>query len=596
MKPDLCRRVLLALFSLLVLLAPAAARAALQEEDFKQWGLLAVQDEGRRKPLDTFAHDALLRITGGSFMGMDVYKDTAGRVWRPNDFVLSILSADGHDWKKEPLVLVNYRPLVQRLGLDEEKRHFSYGELSGLPAFAALVQDIRALRTGGRDVQPTREQQEVENVVGRLELFDRLLNHDLAIIPPPGGAAGIGKAWLSGARETGAAYGEAQLAPIAQHFNDTLDAYRTGDSYKFGSQARGLREELRALNPVVYPGDPVLSNEYTYNHLGAFPWAAILYCSAAILLAVGGAGLTVLRRALRWNGLGLGLVGLALHATGIVLRCIIAGRPPVTNMYEVMIWVAFVVAALGFAFYARYRGTTFLLAALPVGCLVLLLVQNLPVVFSGAIEPLQPVLRSNFWLWTHVPLEVASYGAFTLGMAFGHILLARYILNPVAARADSVLHFWLYRVLQLGVLLITVGTILGAVWANYSWGRFWGWDPKETWACITLLVYIVAIHGRIAGWWGQFGMAVASVVCFAAVVMASYGVNYVLGKGLHSYGRGVGGEGYVVGFLVLDALFLAAACWRQAQGRRATAGSALSALERREQGITAPSSRGEVLS
>ena len=119
--------------------------------------------------------------------------------------------------------------------------------------------------------------------------------------------------------------------------------------------------------------------------------------------------------------------------------------------------------------------------------------------------------------------------------------------------------------MQLGVLLITVGTILGAVWANYSWGRFWGWDPKETWAFITLLCYIVAIHGRIAGWWGQFGLAVASVLCFAAVVMAWYGVNFVLGKGLHSYGRGVGGEGYVATLLALDAVFLAVACWRHRQ-------------------------------
>ncbi len=561
--------------------------------------MLAVQDEGRRKPLDSFAHDALLRITGGSFMGIDVYRDTAGRVWHPNDFLLSILSADGHDWKKEPMILVNYHPLAQQLGLDAEKRRFSYAELSGLPAFTAMVQKNRGLRSGGRDVQLTREQQEVESVVGRLELFDRLLNHDLAIIPPPGGEAGEGKAWLGGSQAadaTGAAYGEAKLAPIAQRFNDTLDAYRTGNAYRFGSEARELRGDLRALNPAVYPGESALSEEYTYNHLNAFPWAATLYGAAAILLAVGGAGLTVFRRTLRWTGLGLGLVGLALHATGIVLRCIVAGRPPVTNMYEVMIWVAFVVAALGYAFYARYRGTTFLLAALPVGCLVLVLVQNLPVVFSGAIEPLQPVLRDSFWLATHVTTETASYGAFALGMAFGHILLARYILNPVAARADSVLHFWLYRVLQLGVLLITVGTILGAVWANYSWGRYWGWDPKETWALITLLVYIAAIHGRIAGWWGQFGMAVASVVCFAAVIMASYGVNYVLGKGLHSYGRGVGGEGYVVTFLVLDALFLAAACWRQAQGRRATAGNVLSALERREASGAAASSREEALS
>ena len=82
-----------------------------------------------------------------------------------------------------------------------------------------------------------------------------------------------------------------------------------------------------------------------------------------------------------------------------------------------------------------------------------------------------------------------------------------------------------------------------------------------------MLCYIVAIHGRIAGWWGQFGLAVASVLCFAAVVMAWYGVNFVLGKGLHSYGRGVGGEGYVGTLLALDAVFLAVACWRHAQPR-----------------------------
>ncbi len=599
MKPDLFRRGLFALLTVFVLLAPAAVRAAVQEPDFKQWSLLAVQDDGRRKPLDTFAHDALLRITGGSFMGMDVYKDTAGRVWRPNDFLLSILSADNHDWKKEPLILVNYRPLVQQLGLDATRKRFSDEELSGLPAFTAAVQAVGRVRASGRDVQLTREQQEVENVVGRLELFNRLLEHDLAIIPPPGGAAADGKAWLGGSRAgdtTTATYGEAKLAPIAQRFNDTLEAYRAGDAYQFGSQARGLREELRALNPAVYPSESALSDEYTYNHLGAFPWASLLYGAAAILVAAGGAGLTGWCRALRWSGLGLGLTGLGLHAAGIVLRCVVAGRPPVTNMYESVIWVAFVVVALGFGFYARYRGATYLLAALPAGCLVLLLVQNLPVALSGSIEPLQPVLRDNFWLATHVTTETASYGAFALGMAFGHLLLARYILDPVAARADSVLHFWLYRVLQLGVLLVTVGTILGAVWANYSWGRFWGWDPKETWAFITLLCYIVAIHGRIAGWWGQFGLAVASVVCFGAVVMAWYGVNFVLGKGLHSYGRGVGGEGYVATFLVLDALFLAAACWRQAQGRRATANDVQSALDRRGKGDLASSPREKALS
>jgi hypothetical protein len=117
-------------------------------------------------------------------------------------------------------------------------------------------------------------------------------------------------------------------------------------------------------------------------------------------------------------------------------------------------------------------------------------------------------------------------------------------------------------VLQLGVILLAAGTILGGVWANYSWGRFWGWDPKETWALIALLCYILTLHGRLAGWWTQFGLVVASVVCFLAVLMAWYGVNFVLGKGLHSYGFGIGGETYVVGFVIADLLFVAFAIWR----------------------------------
>jgi len=156
-------------------------------------------------------------------------------------------------------------------------------------------------------------------------------------------------------------------------------------------------------------------------------------------------------------------------------------------------------------------------------------------------------------------------------MGFGHILLWRYARNPAAARADAPMHFWLYRVLQLGVLLLAAGTILGGVWANYSWGRFWGWDPKETWALIALLCYILALHGRLAGWWTQFGLAVASVVCFLAVLMAWYGVNFVLGKGLHSYGFGIGGETYVATFIVLDLLFVAFAIWRYRSSKLAVA-------------------------
>jgi cytochrome c-type biogenesis protein CcsB len=244
------------------------------------------------------------------------------------------------------------------------------------------------------------------------------------------------------------------------------------------------------------------------------------------------------------------------------MRCLIAGRPPVTNMYESIIWVSFAVSFFGMIFFARYRTPVYLLAALPVSLVALLLVHQMPIAMPSSIDPLVPVLRDNFWLTIHVLTITLSYAAFALAMGFGHILLFRYARNPVSARADQSMHFWLYRVLQLGVILLAAGTILGGVWANYSWGRFWGWDPKETWALIALLCYILTLHGRLAGWWTQFGLVVASVVCFLAVLMAWYGVNFVLGKGLHSYGFGIGGENYVGGFVIADLLFVGFAIWR----------------------------------
>jgi ABC-type transport system involved in cytochrome c biogenesis permease subunit len=123
---------------------------------------------------------------------------------------------------------------------------------------------------------------------------------------------------------------------------------------------------------------------------------------------------------------------------------------------------------------------------------------------------------------------------------------------------------FIYRTMQVGVLLIAAGTILGGVWADYSWGRFWGWDPKEVWALITLLVYLVPLHGRFAGWIGNFGLVVASVVCFLSVIMAWYGVNFVLGVGLHSYGFTEGGSQGIMMVILSGVMSLPlAAGWRR---------------------------------
>ena len=134
------------------------------------------------------------------------------------------------------------------------------------------------------------------------------------------------------------------------------------------------------------------------------------------------------------------------------------------------------------------------------------------------------------------------------------------LLKPIAG--------FVYRALQVGVLLVAAGTILGGVWADYSWGRFWGWDPKEVSALITLLVYLVPLHGRFAGWINPFGMICASVLCFNSVLMAWYGVNFLLGVGLHSYGFAEGGQGAVLLSALVVSSISFGAIWRRSLARR----------------------------
>jgi cytochrome c-type biogenesis protein CcsB len=519
--------------------------------DYKEFGLLAIQDNGRRKPIDTFAKQTVTQISGRSS-----YTDKNGKTWTPNDFLLSLL-LDTHDWKSEPMVLVSFGQLKERLGLQPAQRRFSFSQLIGSPELQRIANEARALKRAEKPLD--RAQQEALSVSDRLSLFARAMDGSaFLIVPAPKNAT---DPWVvPEPSKVAAYYSEQQFTPVMTSLSKMMEAYGSADAFAFSSAAHQAREKLQALSPSIYPSESKLRLEYFYNHSDGFYRAIWLYGVAFVFLLIahvrGSSGW------LRLSGILLAIAALIFHATGIVLRCLIAGRPPVTNMYESIIWVSFAVSFFGMIFFARYRTTIYLLAAVPVTFTALLLVHQMPIAMPASIDPLVPVLRDNFWLTIHVLTITLSYAAFALAMGFGHILLFRYARHPRETRGDAPMHFWLYRVLQLGVLLLAAGTILGGVWANYSWGRFWGWDPKETWALIALLCYITTLHGRLAGWWTQFGLVVASVVCFLAVLMAWYGVNFILGKGLHSYGFGIGGETYVASFVVLDLLFVAFAVWR----------------------------------
>ena len=236
---------------------------------------------------------------------------------------------------------------------------------------------------------------------------------------------------------------------------------------------------------------------------------------------------------------------MAALLVGFSMRVIISGRPPVTNMYESVIYVGSGVAIFGFVFEAMYRNRYVLTAAAAVATISLILADNCPVILDPGVRPLEPVLRSNFWLVTHVMTITLSYAAFALALGIANVTLGYFLLRSDKADAIRALSQLTYRAIQVGVLLLAAGIILGAAWADYAWGRFWGWDPKEVWALVALLGYLGVLHARLGGAVGHRGLAAMSIVCFSLVVMAWYGVNFVLGAGLHSYGFGDGGQGFV---------------------------------------------------
>jgi cytochrome c-type biogenesis protein CcsB len=298
-----------------------------------------------------------------------------------------------------------------------------------------------------------------------------------------------------------------------------------------------------------------LGIEIHYNHLDPLQWAWIFYLLGAISLVV----LMVSGRSwasvASWIFLGIGFI---LHTYGIGLRIYLAGRPPVTNMYETVVWVPWGSMFFAFILERIQKNKMLLLGASCIAILCLMLTAMAPTVLDGSIEPLQPVLRSNYWLATHVLIISISYAAFFLAFALGDLLLFYYVRDETKFRKQIEQGTRsIYRAIQIGVVLLALGIILGGIWADYSWGRFWGWDPKETWALIALLGYIAILHGRLVGWLRNFGLAVASVVAFSLVIMAWYGVNFVLGAGLHSYGFGAGGVEYVTAFVVLHLMYVA---------------------------------------
>ncbi len=505
--------------------------------------IIAIQEGGRIKPLDTFAREQLKLITGKSSWNQE----------RPS---LTLLKwyINQEQTLAEPLIEILDHELLKELGWSKQDRYYSLTQVSNNKQLEQLV-------TSGHnktEEERSRQEEKAQKVwVQAHRLSDIIQGKSLTIIP----TQQVDEAWHS-------------LAIIEQASPQYQEAWQSLKDAIVSDSSSSIETAVTQWNSTAsqspgYPQVQSLERESFYNSFHPFRKAWICYLLGFLcFLAIGQTG-----SKLYIPGLALTCFGFALHTFGFYLRVMIAGRAPVTNMYESVIWVAWGVIffALVFSYHSgRSKAKNYLLAATFGATVCMILCDNLPTVLNPAIEPLVPVLRNNFWLTVHVLTITLSYAAFLLALGIGHIMLWNMAFKNRTDEQVQQSYDALYRSLQVGVLLLAAGTLLGGVWAAQSWGRFWGWDPKEVWALIALLGYLAILHARHAKLLDNFGVAAWSILAFQLVIMAWYGVNFVLGAGLHSYGFGTGGV-EVMSVLVLIEVVFVLVCWVRYRKNQQTA-------------------------
>ncbi|WP_163708613.1 c-type cytochrome biogenesis protein CcsB [Mangrovibacterium lignilyticum] len=321
----------------------------------------------------------------------------------------------------------------------------------------------------------------------------------------------------------------------------------------------------------ILPSEQKKSAEIFYNDFQpfkkVFPWYLLLGVALLVVLFVNIFRLKTVSNPVKYTFVGLIVLAFFIHTIGLGLRWYVSGHAPWSNGYESMVYVAWAAMLAGIIFGRKYPlvlGTAAFLAG------IILFVAHLNWM-NPEITHLVPVLKS-YWLLIHVAVITASYGFIGLSSFLGMLVLILYAL--MQERNKKNINYFTDQLstiselsATLGLYMLAIGTFLGGVWANESWGRYWGWDPKETWALITVIIFAFIVHMRfIPGLKGRFNFNVATVIGFSSVLMTYFGVNYFL-SGMHSYGKGsvdgVHWSVYAAGLAIALLIFVAYSKYRK---------------------------------
>ncbi len=483
--------------------------------------------DGRIKPFSTLAYEVVMK--------MSRTEKIDGMI--PEQVVLG-MAAYPENWRTIPLIAVSDNKLRELLGITRSKAAYAdFFDQRGGYKLARAVNEAYAKSPAKRG--------SFDNMViktdERLNVAYMIFTNDLFRLFPSKETGN--HEWSSpGAKQNGS-FGSDSLL-VARGFSEYLQAMKSGNIEKGESLRASIMAYQASYGSALIPGKTKQQLEIIYYRINIIKGLMFVYllCGFGALFLLFNALLTgkVISRKGVWVVLSIIVAGFILHTAGLAIRGYISGHMPWSNGYESMIYVSWAGMLAGLVF-AR-RNPMVLGAAAILSGLTLFVAQMSWL--NPEITNLVPVLKS-YWLSFHVAIITASYGFVGVCAIIGLLNLVMNALRTAenGGRVDrNIQHMTIISeaAMILGLYFLTVGTFLGAIWANESWGRYWGWDPKETWSLVSILIYAFIAHMRlIPGFRGWFAFNVASVIGLLSVLMTYLGVNYYL-SGLHSYGSGSG--------------------------------------------------------
>ncbi len=491
---------------------PPAGLAAAAHMDLTQARILPVGSGGRILPVDTLARQVVRRVTGQ-------------RAWGDADPVATLLSWTwfAPRYRDEPIILVDSLDLRSELGLPDGQTHFSYVSLSTNPALLKILEDIRREKehpAGQWLPKWTPIQQAAMATWHRVGLLKAVFDDQLLCFIPP--AENAGGPWVSIANLDSRADVSADTqGQVRKDWDRMRTAFAVGDRQAFAAAGREMAGVLEGLKSPAWPNRRVLIFEALYNMIQPFK-AGWIVTGLAL-----GFGLLAAVRPNRWikaAAWGLLLDGLVVLTVGIGARQWFTGHLPVTTMYESLVLLAWGVTAIGIAamLLVRQRATLPVVAALATA--VLLVVDMAPL--NSEVAVLDAAAGNPAWLTGGLLAVMLAFGALALGMGLGHVQAASLALAPARREWAESLDRLLGNMLWAGCGLLAVGLVAGAVWTGQSQGRLLGWGLQQTGCLGMLLVYGGVLQARRSGWFGAFGLAVASILCFPLVVIVWWVVPF----------------------------------------------------------------------